>query len=105
MIVASSRNPREFIQRRGRVLRKSATKQFAVIHDILVLPNSGVEDSTRQLVWGEIARASEFARSALNTDARIELEKACLDLGINLDDLYAALDVGTEDDEDKEEDQ
>lgn len=104
MIVASSRNPREFIQRRGRVLRKSADKQFAVIHDILVVPSSGVDDSTRQLVWGEIARAGEFARSALNTDARIELEKACLDLGINLNDLYTALDAGVEADEEEEHD-
>jgi superfamily II DNA or RNA helicase len=37
-ILASSQNPRQFIQRRGRVLRKSAEKNLAVIHDAIVVP-------------------------------------------------------------------
>jgi superfamily II DNA or RNA helicase len=100
LIAASSRNPREFIQRRGRVLRVSAGKDVAVIHDLLVMPSRTVEDATRQLVWGEIARAGEFARTALNTGARVPLEEACIELGIDLADLYAALGSGIEDDED-----
>jgi superfamily II DNA or RNA helicase len=99
LIAASSRNPREFIQRRGRVLRVAGGKDIAVIHDLLVMPSSTVEDATRQLVWGEIARAGEFARTALNTDARVPLEEACVELGIELADLYAALDAGVEDDD------
>jgi superfamily II DNA or RNA helicase len=100
MIAASSRNPREFIQRRGRVLRKTDDKQLAVIHDLLVLPASAVDDTTRALVWGELARAGQFARSALNTDARLALEEACVDVGLGLEDLYAELGAGFEDDED-----
>ena len=99
LIAASSRNPREFIQRRGRVLRMAGDKDIAMIHDLLVMPSATVEDATRQLVWGEIARAGEFARTALNTDARIPLEEACVELGIDLADLYAALGSGMEGDD------
>ncbi|MCW2599494.1 MAG: DEAD-like helicase superfamily protein [Frankiales bacterium] len=102
MIAASSRNPREFIQRRGRVLRTSGTKTLAIIYDLIVLPAGEVDDTTRALVWGELARAGQFARSALNTDSRLLLEQACLDVGIDLAGLYAELDSGIEDDEEAE---
>ena len=42
VFVASSTNPREFIQRRGRVLRHSPGKQRARIYDIIVTPPRGV---------------------------------------------------------------
>jgi superfamily II DNA or RNA helicase len=91
VIIASSQNPREFIQRRGRVLRKSASKTLAYIYDVLVVPAGEGDDSTRTLVWSELARAAEFANYALNTDARIPLEEACISLGIDLADLYGVL--------------
>ncbi|RLC70297.1 MAG: DNA phosphorothioation system restriction enzyme, partial [Chloroflexi bacterium] len=37
-ILASSSNPREFIQRRGRILRRSPGKEFSVIHDLITVP-------------------------------------------------------------------
>ena len=37
IIMASSTNPREFIQRRGRILRKHPSKQKAFIYDFLVV--------------------------------------------------------------------
>lgn len=40
IILASSKNPREFVQRRGRILRLHETKEFSIVHDILVLPYS-----------------------------------------------------------------
>ena len=40
IILASSNNPRQFIQRRGRMLRLSKGKQFAHIWDALVVPDS-----------------------------------------------------------------
>ena len=64
-----------------------------------MLPAGEVDDTTRALVWGELARAGQFARSALNTDARLPLEQACTDIGIELSDLYDALSAGIEDDE------
>ena len=44
LILASSRNPREFIQRRGRVLRRSPGKSLAHLHDVVVVPESDDED-------------------------------------------------------------
>ena len=37
-ILASSTNPKEYIQRRGRVLRKAEDKQYAEIYDFVTLP-------------------------------------------------------------------
>ena len=37
-ILASSTNPKEYIQRRGRVLRKAKGKEYAVINDFITLP-------------------------------------------------------------------
>ena len=48
LILASSSNPREFIQRRGRVLRRSPGKYSAVIHDALVIPNEGDSEGVTQ---------------------------------------------------------
>lgn len=66
-ILASTSNPREFIQRRGRVLRKSPGKEKAIIHDFLVAPpykrNEGDD-----MVERELNRAKEFAALALNKD-------------------------------------
>lgn len=68
LILASSSNPREFIQRRGRVLRRSPGKYFAVIHDALVIPNEGDSEGvdTKPILVVEIARAAEFAAYAQN---------------------------------------
>lgn len=37
-ILASSTNPKEYVQRRGRVLRRSPGKEFAEIYDFITLP-------------------------------------------------------------------
>ena len=39
-IMASSTNPKEYVQRRGRVLRKAKEKDYAVIYDFITLPRS-----------------------------------------------------------------
>ena len=38
LILASSKNPREFVQRRGRVLRRAPDKALAFVHDAIVVP-------------------------------------------------------------------
>lgn len=74
-ILASSRNPREFIQRRGRVLRKSEGKEFAEIYDFIVVPTRPedlrhIEEDElrfeRRLFQRELERVSEFAETAIN---------------------------------------
>lgn len=69
-ILASSTNPKEYIQRRGRVLRKYPGKNKAVIYDFITLPIAidevenyppEVVKSTWGLVIREIERMKDFA--------------------------------------------
>jgi superfamily II DNA or RNA helicase len=100
VILASSRNPREFIQRRGRVLRIRPGKDVAYLHDLVVVPPAGEGDEFDGLVVGEIARAHEFARGAVNPEAALQLHRLCIELGIDPDVLSK---MGAEDDEPNEE--
>jgi superfamily II DNA or RNA helicase len=97
LILASSKNPREFIQRRGRVLRTAPQKHLAVVHDAIVVPGSRQpEPDSLSLVKSELARAVEFSRSSLNTSAHTELLALAVGLGI---DPTAFANVGLEDDD------
>lgn len=72
-ILASTTVEKQWVQRRGRVLRPSpgTGKTHAVIHDFLVLPppQVSVDHDARRLVEGELARCDEFARLARNRAA------------------------------------
>lgn len=76
ILMASSTVEREWIQRRGRVLRRHPGKSKAVLHDIISLPPPGPDfsnnDSLINLVSNELDRVRAFARHALN-------RKECLD--------------------------
>lgn len=77
-ILASSSNPRQFIQRRGRVLRKAEGKEKAEIFDFFVVPPLECWDDAssldRNLVRNEMRRALEFLSLAINkTQARSQL--------------------------------
>lgn len=74
-ILASSTNPKEYVQRRGRVLRLYKGKQFAKIYDFITLPialddvSSYAEEdiaTARSLVKRELARMIDFAKIAEN---------------------------------------
>ncbi len=83
-ILASSQNPRQFIQRRGRVLRKSHGKNLAVIHDAIVVPvDPDSEGDQISLLKAELLRALEFANSALNKGAGAELRRIAMDMGLD----------------------
>ena len=74
-ILASTTNPKEYIQRRGRVLRLSKGKKFAEIYDFITLPRP-LEDVSlyepkeikfeKTLIKNEILRMEEFNRLATN---------------------------------------
>jgi superfamily II DNA or RNA helicase len=70
IFVASSTNPRQYIQRRGRILRTHKEKAFAKIHDILVVPPFSQDPATawleKSLLSNEIKRFQEFASEAVN---------------------------------------
>lgn len=75
-LIASSGNPKEFIQRRGRVLRKHKSKNYAIIYDFIVVTpdlennSSLIEDDfynmTRNQLKKEFMRFKEFSEIALN---------------------------------------
>lgn len=68
-ILASSRDPRQFIQRRGRILRRSPGKDVATIHDFVVVLPEGAGDSegyARKLIASELRRVAEFAELSRN---------------------------------------
>ncbi len=77
-ILASTTNPKEYIQRRGRVLRKSPEtgKEFAEIYDFVTLPRPldevpGLTEEQMKrdlsLVKNELARVLEFGRLSMNS--------------------------------------
>ena len=78
IIMASSGNPKQYIQRRGRVLRtnEKGDKKFAVIYDILVKPPKSDDESIklreRKLIAKELLRHQDFARIAKNSDEAFE---------------------------------
>lgn len=76
---ASTGNPRQFIQRRGRVLRTHKDKHTATIHDLIVVPDNCFEsecyDLERSLVKSELLRVRDFAVLSENlNDTDKELE-------------------------------
>lgn len=73
---ASTGNPRQFIQRRGRILRKHPDKHKAIIHDLVVVPEvttaSESYNMERNLLKGELKRVRDFATLSENADYAYE---------------------------------
>lgn len=80
---ASTGNPRQFIQRRGRILRNHPDKKRAVIHDLVVVPEiSSVGENfkmERSLLAMELKRVRDFALMSENADFAYEELKDVLD--------------------------
>ena len=81
-ILASSTNPKEYVQRRGRVLRLYKGKTHAVIYDFITLPialnridevDSETLESGKSLAKREILRMKDFASIAENPFASDDL--------------------------------
>ena len=72
IILASTGNPRQYIQRRGRLLRQYPGKDKAQIYDLLVFPSLNDKmppefiEVEKKIMAKEIVRYEEFAKSALN---------------------------------------
>ena len=69
VILASSGNPHQFIQRRGRVLRPHPHKKQAIIYDMIVMPpdlDRQTWEVERNLLRKELKRFMEFAKTAKN---------------------------------------
>lgn len=77
---ASTGNPRQFIQRRGRVLRTHKDKRFAIIHDLIVIPDNVFDEECyvleKSLVQSELRRVRDFALLSENlNDTDNELQE------------------------------
>lgn len=72
---ASTGNPRQFIQRRGRILRVHPDKHMAEIHDLVVAPEICLSEETynmeRNLLATELKRVYNFSKLSENMDATI----------------------------------
>jgi superfamily II DNA or RNA helicase len=78
LVLASSTNPREFIQRRGRVLRKAQGKDHATIHDCVVTLTD--EEGRTRAIDADFARAKAFAVDARNPSTMRHLEMLEIEL-------------------------
>lgn len=78
IITASTQNPRQFVQRRGRLLRHDPKnpKSHSTIYDFIVLPPSldgSVSDSEKTLVAAELSRSVELADAARNREVLFDI--------------------------------
>lgn len=91
VILASSQNPRQFIQRRGRVLRVDGVKDKAVIYDLFTLPPLEADNFPLNILKVELKRADEFAQFALNKyTAMIDIKDCFIEMGLDLRQYFAA---------------
>lgn len=89
VILASSSNPRQFIQRRGRILRPHPGKERATLYDMIVIPPDLGRETLqveRNFLRKELRRFLEFADLADNAgEARMKL--------LQLQKKYGLLDI------------
>ena len=96
---SSTGNPRQFIQRRGRVLRKHPDKYEAVIHDLVVIPDLTLSSTTsetfsveKRMVRGELERVMYFASLSMNPyDTEEIFEEICGHYGLNIYTIFQEL--------------
>lgn len=74
---ASTGNPRQFVQRRGRILRQHRDKQFAYIHDLVVIPevspSSDSYEMERSMLKKELVRVNNFASLSENSSHTVNM--------------------------------
>ena len=88
---ASTGNPRQFIQRRGRVLRTHKDKEYAYLHDLVVIPKVTASSPSfrmeQMLLLNELKRVNNFAQLSENPSyALTELLDVMNYYGLNLYD-------------------
>ena len=86
---SSTGNPRQFVQRRGRILRLHPDKHMAVIHDLVVIPKVDAESSSfaieKNLLSNELKRVKDFALLSENSiDSIKELDEVMSYYGLSI---------------------
>ena len=90
IIMASTGNTLQYIQRRGRLLRRFDGKDHAIIYDMLAAAPPDVDDQpyAKKLVAKELLRHKEFAESARNKNEALSMIRPVANrLGIDLKKL------------------
>jgi len=98
ILMSSSNNPKQFIQRRGRVLRRADElgKEKAVIYDMIVVPTTNpdrvLKNSERTILRNELRRFVEFADTAQNSaEAKNKIYPICTAYELSLEELREEL--------------
>lgn len=97
IFASSTGNPRQFIQRRGRLLRLHDDKAFATIFDMIVIPrladsNQELFRMERSLVKNELQRVAYFSSLSMNFyDSKNNLEQVCKKYNLDLDTIINEL--------------
>ena len=86
ILMASSGNPREYIQRIGRVIRQYPGKKEATIYDIIVVPSLSdlppeLEEIERKIFKNELRRYIEIAKTAVNNSEALDLIYKAIERG------------------------
>lgn len=81
ILMASSTNPREYVQRVGRVIRQAPNKPESIIYDMIVVPDE-TQGSGPQLIQKEARRATQIAKNATNYS---EVKQIFLRNGVDID--------------------
>jgi superfamily II DNA or RNA helicase len=97
IFASSTGNPREYIQRRGRLLRKHPDKNFAYIYDMIVAPiasyhNENLYRIEKNMARNELIRVAYFASLSMNFyDSKTILQDICDRYHLDLDTLIIEL--------------
>lgn len=94
LILSSNDDYKEFVQRRGRILRKYKDKKIANIYDVIVLPSF----SENKFAKIELRRFYEYAKLAENSmDLFVKLYELLSNYDLKIEDIEFDLDIeGTE---------
>ncbi|GAA4273614.1 DEAD/DEAH box helicase family protein [Aquimarina gracilis] len=97
IFASSTGNPRQFIQRRGRLLRKHKDKTYATIYDMVVIPKLEEQADElfsigRNLVKNELNRVAYFSSLSMNFyDSKETLINVCRKYNLDLDTIINEL--------------
>lgn len=96
---SSTGNPRQFIQRRGRILRKHPAKHVAVIHDLVIIPDLSVSNQAsdtfrfeKSMVKKELERVMYFASLSMNPyETEATFKEICEHYDLNIYTIHQEL--------------
>lgn len=98
LILSSNDDLKEFVQRRGRILRKYKNKKSACIYDVVVLPST----NTSSIAKLELRRVYEYARLSSNfNEIKDEIYRLLDFYGIKLEQILINDELFEEDAEDE----